>query len=87
MKDPEISDQKNEKISPKNARNMIVSAMRAIDADADWVSLSALGNQLNASYPDFDPRNYGCRNLSTLVRQAGKLDVSSDNPLRVRQVA
>lgn len=75
------------RVSPKKARPLIVAAMQAIDADAEWISLSALGKQLNAANPDFDPRNYGCKNLSTLVRQAGKLKIEDRNPLSVRQSA
>ena len=43
-----------------------------------WVSLGLFGRRLANIASDFDPRTYGCRKLSDLVRQAGAFDV--DHP-------
>ena len=64
---------------------MILEAMQAVDKDARWVALSPLGKQLNAVDPSFDPRNYGCRNLSTLLKEGKGFEVKEiDGTLKVR---
>lgn len=45
---------------------------QAIEQGADeagWAFLGAVGNYLTKIQPDFDPRLYGCRKLSDLVRK------------------
>lgn len=51
-----------------------------------WVQLSAVGTQLANLAPDFDPRTFGFRNLSDLVRQinAFELDQAEGKALRIR---
>jgi len=73
------------KAPPSKARPLILAAMQAVDKDAKWVALSSLGKQLNAVDPSFDPRNYGCRNLSTLLKEGKEFEVKEiDGALKVR---
>ncbi|MFA5683246.1 MAG: NYN domain-containing protein [Lysobacteraceae bacterium] len=42
------------------------------DAEGGWVHLSSVGQYLNKIRPDFDPRLYGFRKLSELVRSQSR---------------
>ncbi|ATS40497.1 MULTISPECIES: NYN domain-containing protein [Xanthomonas] len=54
-------------------RNAIVSACE----DDGWALLSAVGKQV-ANQASFDPRNYGYRKLSDLVRAIGLFEIRQD---------
>lgn len=76
----------SEKDPPSKARPLISAAMAAVDKDAEWVAFGPLGQRLVASNPSFDPRNYGCRNLSTLAKTAGGFTVKEiDGSLKVKR--
>jgi len=57
----------------KSILNKVVSEM---ESDDGWVSLSPVGHQLANFAPDFDPRTYGFRKLSDLVRKIDTLELS-----------
>ena len=62
------------KESPKKAVSIIAKA--AEDGDDDgWAHLGGVGSRIQAAAPDFDPRTYGCPNLSTLVTKSGGFEV------------
>ena len=46
-----------------------------MDGEEGWVSLSEFGKRLNNLFSDFDPRTYGQKKLSDLVRATGAFDV------------
>ncbi|RXZ44547.1 NYN domain-containing protein [Crenobacter cavernae] len=46
--------------------------------DEGWANLGPVGSLLSEWMPDFDPRNYGFRNLSDLVNKSGWFDISQD---------
>ena len=48
---------------------MVLKALNATAREDGWVTLSALGSQINRSHPSFDPRNYGYPKLGELIRQ------------------
>ena len=62
------------KESPKKAVNIIVRAMEDSDDDG-WAHLGTVGSRIQGAVPDFDPRTYGCPNLSTLVTKSGGFEV------------
>ncbi len=37
--------------------------------------LGTVGSRIQGAVPDFDPRTYGCPNLSTLVTKSGGFEV------------
>lgn len=37
--------------------------------DSDWVAISALGSTWRRLHADFDPRSYGCKNFTALVKK------------------
>ncbi|SDH07152.1 NYN domain-containing protein [Alloyangia pacifica] len=51
----------------EDARNLIFTAMDAIEQEDDWYTLGQLGQFITAANPDFDTRSFGKRKLSELV--------------------
>ena len=62
------------KESPKKAVSLIARAMEDSDDDG-WAHLGTVGSRIQGAVPDFDPRTYGCPNLSTLVTKSGGFEV------------
>ena len=58
----------------KKAVTIIAKAMEDGDDDG-WVHLGTVGSRIQAAAPDFDPRSYGCANLSTLAEKSGGFEV------------
>jgi len=74
--------------SPKNAIPLIEKAMEQVEAEeGDWVPLGAIGTQLSNLSSDFDPRTFGSRKLSDLVRKTGGFDVEhpEGGSIRIRK--
>ena len=66
-----------EKEPPSKAVDIVVKAMEGEDDDG-WVHLGSVGSRILGAAPDFDPRTYGCPNLSTLVTKSGGFEVRKD---------
>ena len=73
----------------QNATNLIRRVIVEMDSEDGWVSLGLLGTQLVNRYPDFDPRTYGHKKLSDLVKSltAFELQKGEGGHLRVRRKA
>ena len=71
---------------PSKAVKIIATAIEGSDDDG-WANLSDVGKRILALVPDFDPRSYGCRNLSTLVEESGGFEISkgSSGAVRIRR--
>jgi hypothetical protein len=71
---------------PQNAADLIRRVLVEMESEEGWVSLGLLGTQLLNRYPDFDPRTYGHKKLSDLVRSlvAFELQKGEGGHLRVR---
>ncbi len=68
-----------------HASNLIMRVISEMDTDGGWASLGGLGSQLANIAPDFDPRTYGFKKLSDLVRKLTALEVMENGGhLRVR---
>ena len=68
-----------------NASRMLVKLISDMDTEGGWVSLGGIGSQLVNLVSDFDPRSYGYKKLSDLVRNVDALELKSDGgTLRVR---
>ena len=65
---------------------LLRKALAQMDSEDGWVRLSALGQRLDNTTTDFDPRTYGYRKLSDLVRETDAFEVSQPEggALRVR---
>lgn len=64
--------------TPTKAVSTISTAIAQLENEDGWVTLGAVGNQLAKLASDFDPRNFGFRKLSDLVRKTGAFDM--DHP-------
>lgn len=71
---------------PNEAVPLINTAIDQLDTEDGWVGLGAVGSQLGNLRSDFDPRNYGQKKLSDLVRvtRAFDIDTSDSKSLRIR---
>jgi uncharacterized LabA/DUF88 family protein len=72
--------------SPGSAVDILSKTIAQMDSEDGWVGLRALGQRLANVASDFDPRSYGFRNLSDLVRQSGAFEVNETEgrAMRVR---
>jgi Fe-S-cluster formation regulator IscX/YfhJ len=71
---------------PTAATPIIKKVIAQMESEDGWVPLGAVGNQLANLASDFDPRTYGFRKLSDLVRKTNAFDVDQleGKPLRIR---
>jgi len=71
---------------PSAAVPILLRAIAQLETEDGWVGLAALGTLLANFASDFDPRSYGHRKLSDLVRKTGAFDVDQTDgrALRVR---
>lgn len=69
---------------PSSAAPLIKKAIAQMEGEDGWVSLGAVGKQLANLAPDFDPRTYGARKLSDLVRKADAFEVDQPEGGTVR---
>lgn len=56
---------------------ILSAAVTATAADDGWAFLGAVGQQINKTNPEFDPRNYGKKKLGELVGTQAYLEVKS----------
>jgi uncharacterized LabA/DUF88 family protein len=76
---------------PSAATPIIVRVIAQMESEDGWVPLGAVGNQLANLASDFDPRTYGFRKLSDLVRKTSAFEI--DHPeggtmrIRIKRVA
>ncbi|MDK1490113.1 NYN domain-containing protein [Sinorhizobium sp. 7-81] len=78
----ETSEQK-----PKLPEAEILATIKEIARGDGWAPLSAVGTALGKRISGFDSRNYGYKNLNTLMKSISSLECKSngDSPARVRQ--
>jgi len=71
---------------PSAAVPLLNKAIAEMDTDDGWVGLGVVGQRLSNIVSDFDPRTYGFRKLSDLVRKTGAFDIdqSDGRALRIR---
>ncbi len=71
---------------PSSATPVLRKVIEQMETEDGWVPLGAVGTQLANLASDFDPRTYGFRKLSDLVRETKAFDI--DHPegghLRIR---
>lgn len=68
------------------ATPILARVIDQMESEDGWVSLGTVGNQLANLASDFDPRTFGCRKLSDLVRKTNAFDIDQpeDGPMRIR---
>ncbi len=72
--------------TPGSAVDILTRAIAQMDSEDGWVGLRALGQRLANVASDFDPRSYGFRKLSDLVRHSSafEVDESEGRAMRLR---
>lgn len=74
-------------LQPVNqAKPILKKVLAQMETEDGWVLLGMVGTQLANLAPDFDPRTFGSRKLSDLVRETGAFDVDrmENGHLRIR---
>ncbi|MDU0960906.1 MAG: OST-HTH/LOTUS domain-containing protein, partial [Bradyrhizobium sp.] len=61
------------------ATPMIKKVITQMESEDGWVALGEVGKQLSNLVSDFDPRTYGCRKLSDLVRKTGGFEIEEQS--------
>ncbi|WP_343227698.1 NYN domain-containing protein [Rhizobium laguerreae] len=87
-----IKDEQNTVSSDKplqpatSAVPLIKKVLSREDSDDGWVNLGTVGKQLLNLAPDFDPRTFGFRKLSDLIRKTNQLEVrqADGGPISIR---
>jgi uncharacterized LabA/DUF88 family protein len=71
---------------PATAVPMLMRAIEQIETEDGWVGLGVVGQRLANIASDFDPRTFGYRKLSDLVRETGafEIDQSEGRSVRIR---
>jgi hypothetical protein len=74
---------------PSAADPLIRAALTEMEPEDGWAHLGGMGTRLVNLYPDFDPRTYGFRKLSDLVRNSKVCEVKQGpgTSLLIRQIA
>lgn len=72
-------------LQPASAATPIIKRIvTQIDSEDGWVALGQVGTQLANLVSDFDPRTYGCRKLSDLVRKTDAFEIEEQKGGAVR---
>jgi hypothetical protein len=64
----------------KLPKDFMMTSLESLLRDDGWSSLSQFGSYLNQVMPDFDPRSFGYKKLSDLVRLNSKLFEIEERP-------
>lgn len=84
--EPDAANQTKSLQPPGVAAEIIRKLIAQMETEDGWVPLGAVGTQLANLASDFDPRTFGFRKLSDLVRETGAFEI--DHPeggsLRIR---
>jgi Fe-S-cluster formation regulator IscX/YfhJ len=54
---------------------MIKKVIAQMESEDGWVALGEVGKRLTDLAPDFDPRTFGSRKLSDLVRKTNSFEI------------
>ena len=63
---------------------LITEVVEEAEDDDGWASLGTVGTMLANLASDFDPRTYGARKLSDLVRDMSGFELDESDPRRIR---
>ncbi len=85
--EPVIENLKTNKKNAKSAKQqspesklvkLFYSAWEQYADDEGWANVAAVGALLKRLHPDFDPRNFGCKNIPELLKNKLNRDFSVD---------
>jgi uncharacterized LabA/DUF88 family protein len=87
IKDEQNSAAAEKPLQPAStAVPLIKKVLSQEDTEDGWVNLGTVGKQLLNLAPDFDPRTFGFRKLSDLIRKTNQFEVHQDEggPVNIR---
>lgn len=73
----DIKRKTSEKGLPKNIIKLLADSIRDIGDEDGWAFLGELGNLILKKQPDFDPRNFGFRSLTPLVKSIDEFEIDA----------
>lgn len=72
-------------LQPQDAATPIIKkVITQMESEDGWVTLGEVGRQLANLASDFDPRTFGFRNLSSLVRKINSFEIDESNGRSMR---
>lgn len=71
-------DSQPEKEPPSKVNPLVRAAMNRISQEGEWYNLSQIGQFISNDKPDFDPRTYGSKKLSDVLRASGAFDIKKE---------
>ena len=79
------SETNAEKLKNKKLIDLLQDAYEAIAEEDGWAHLEPLGSQINKLSPSFDPRNYGYKKLSDLVKEINLFEIKkTDKTVQIK---
>lgn len=87
VKDEESTASTGKSLQPARAAVPLIKKVLAQEeAEDGWVNLGTVGKQLLNLAPDFDPRTFGFRKLSDLIRKTNQFEVqqTEGRPVSIR---
>ena len=79
------SETNAEKLKNKKLIDLLQDAYEAIAEEDSWAHLEPLGSQINKLSPSFDPRNYGYKKLSDLVKEINLFEIKkTDKTVQIK---
>jgi uncharacterized LabA/DUF88 family protein len=81
---PEEASRRKALQPPSAAVPILNQVIAEIETEDGWVGLGVVGQRLANIASDFDPRTYGYRKLSDLVRKTGAFDIEQTEGRAVR---
>lgn len=60
---------------PVKTVQLIADSISDIAGDSEWVFMGELGNLIIKKRPDFDPRSFGFKNLSSMIKSIPRFEV------------
>ena len=64
---------------------MIKKVIAQMESEDGWVALGEVGKRLTNLAPDFDPRTFGSRKLSDLVRKTNAFEIEQPKAAEPRE--
>ncbi|MEM8928887.1 MAG: NYN domain-containing protein [Bacteroidota bacterium] len=62
---------------PLKVKGLILSTISDVEDEEGWAFLGEVGTLMQKKQPNFDPRNYGFRKLTSLVKSLNQIEIES----------
>ena len=71
------SDKGKVDVIPLKVKELILSTISDVEDEEGWAFLGEVGTLMQKKQPNFDPRNYGFRKLTSLVKSLNQIEIES----------